>query len=156
MESFFTNPGFIHIGEKIFLFLDHEALMSCRCVCQPWNNFLKNNASFWLKKCMKKDIPEQYHKKWNQLIQNAKNEENIDLEHKITLLLMKMYQCAPKGFQAPLHMASKLGDLVLLKNIIELFESTFMIDGLFKYSHYANPHIIKHGGGIVTRLLNNV
>ena len=105
---------------------------------------------------MEKDIPQQYHKKWNQLIQNTKNEENIDLERKITLLLMKMHRYAPKCFQVPLHMASKLEDLVLLKHIIELFESTFMIDGLFECSHYANPHIIKHGGGIVTRLLNNV
>ena len=139
MEPFFTNPGFIHIGEEIFLFLDHEALMCCRCVCQTWNNFLKNNPIFWLKKCIQKDIPERYHKKWKELIQNTSNDENIDLEHKITLLLMEMHRYAPKGFQAPLHMASKLGDLVLLKHIIELFESTLVMDRVFEYSHYANP-----------------
>ena len=56
MENYFTNPGLYHIAEKILLFLDQDTLLNCQCVCKFFNNFLKTNTKFWLKKCLQKSI----------------------------------------------------------------------------------------------------
>ena len=58
------------------------------------------------------------------------------IEKKITSLLMKMHQKAPKSFQTPLHMMSKFGELNLLQHLIQLSESNhlrqFMDQSLFQ------------------------
>ena len=45
MESFFKNPGFLHIGEKILKNLDFKNQVSCRLVQKSWKNVLDKQAS---------------------------------------------------------------------------------------------------------------
>ena len=50
MDSFINNPGFQHIGKKIFKFLDHKSLVSCRKVNRAWKK-LVDDPNLWLKRC---------------------------------------------------------------------------------------------------------
>ena len=71
MELFYTNPGLSHIGENIFMLLDHASLMCCLCVCKTMKDFLLYNSEFWLKKCVQKKLPEVFYIKWKELIQET-------------------------------------------------------------------------------------
>ena len=53
-EALFENPGFSHIAENIFLFLDHESLLSCQKVCKSWA--INLDSIFWFKKCAQKGL----------------------------------------------------------------------------------------------------
>ena len=46
----FENPAFEHILEKIFMYLDHKSLMSCKEVNQYWKRIIESKP-FWLRKC---------------------------------------------------------------------------------------------------------
>ena len=74
MELFYSNPGLSHIGENIFMLLDHSSLMCCQCVCKTMRDFLQNNSEFWLKKCVQKKLPEQFYIKWKEFIQETDDE----------------------------------------------------------------------------------
>ena len=45
MESFFKNPGFLHIGEKFLKNLDFKTQVSCRLVQKSWKSVLDKLAS---------------------------------------------------------------------------------------------------------------
>ena len=49
IEEFFYNPGFIHIGEFIALFLDGHSLIQCRRVMSIFKHFIDNQRVLLLK-----------------------------------------------------------------------------------------------------------
>ena len=49
METFFENPGYLHIGEKILLNSDPKTLASCYAVSPLRENILDGNPNFWQK-----------------------------------------------------------------------------------------------------------
>ena len=104
MERITQNPGFHHIAENIFIYLDHVTLLKCQKVNKFWEAILQNNPSFWLWKCVvewaKHDpnlpniynlpgLSKNHHEKWTKLIQKLKNPE---LKQNVTSLLMKIHK----------------------------------------------------------------
>ena len=121
MEPILNNPGFQHIGESIFMLLDHNQLQSSRLVNHSWNNFL-NKPRFWFKKCIQNGLSKELQTEWNKLIQML---QGTNLEQKLTLCLMKMLKEESSYFTDPLVWASKVGDLVLVQFMLkhkELFQ----------------------------------
>ena len=139
MDLLTNNPGLRHIGYNILMRLDHETLLSCRSVSQSWRKFT-DNPRFWLKKCMKKELTATLHASYMNLIELL---EDTDLEHKVTLCLIKLHKEAPKTMQSPIHMASKSGYLELVKFILEQVSPVLTEDqdgnspihGAAKYGH---------------------
>ena len=48
--TLFHNPGYSHIAQKIFWYLDHNNQLSCRLVCHSWKAHI-DRPHFWIKKC---------------------------------------------------------------------------------------------------------
>ena len=117
MESFLNNPGFQHIGESIFMFLNRKQLQSSRLVNHSWNNFL-DNPRFWFKKCIQSGLSKELHvqTEWNKLIQML---QGTNLEQNLTLCLMKMQKEDSRYFTYPLVWASIVGDLTLVQFMLE-------------------------------------
>ena len=103
MERITQNPGFHHIAENIFIYLDHETLLKCQKVNKFWEAILQN-PTFWLWKCVvewaKHDpnlpnvhnlpgLSKDHLEKWTKLIQKLKNPS---LKQNVTSLLMKIHK----------------------------------------------------------------
>ena len=86
MDSLTKNPGFLHISEKIFLFLNHDNLMNCRLVNRSWKNVIENPI-FWIKKCNQKGLSKQLYKDWTKVIQKSEYNKQC-----ITRWLMLTYR----------------------------------------------------------------
>ena len=102
MERITQNPGFHHIAENIFIYLDHETLLKCQKVNKFWEAILQN-PTFWLWKCVVEwakydpNLPNVHNlpglskdhlEKWTKLIQKLKNPS---LKQNVTSLLMKIH-----------------------------------------------------------------
>ena len=109
MDLVTKNPGLQHIGESIFMFLDHQSLLSCREVNQSFKLIL-DNPRFWLKKCAQIGMPNRFQEleDWTKVIQvMQENQPNI------TPYLIKIHEGEVLGSESPLRMASNIGDLEL-------------------------------------------
>ena len=81
LESFINIPGLRHLAENIFLNLKKEKLEDCRFINEAAKKFL-DDATFWLKKFIKRGLSKDNQTKWMEAIQLAKNtnfEESIVL-----------------------------------------------------------------------------
>ena len=60
INTIISNPGFVHISQKIFGFLDDKSQLNCRLVCESWktqigkkhalkkyDQFTLNTSCFW-------------------------------------------------------------------------------------------------------------
>ena len=139
MERITQNPGFHHIAENIFIYLDHETLLKCLKVNKYWKAILQNNPTFWLWKCVVEwakydpNLPDIYelpglsknhHEKWTKLIQKLNN--NPGLKQNLTSILMQIHKVGvPKDFSPqrlhhPFYLAWKFRDFALVENYLEM------------------------------------
>ena len=84
LENILKNPGLHHIAEMIFWNLNHEELEFCRLINQPCKQILEN-PMFWLKKFIRKGLPNQDQLDWTKAIQLTKD----TVLEKIVLLYLK-------------------------------------------------------------------
>ena len=57
----FTNPGYSHMAQKIFGYLDHKSQLLSRLVCQSWKAQI-DQPHFWIKKC--DQLGQEFFKSW--------------------------------------------------------------------------------------------
>ena len=108
MEKLTNNPSLkVDIGQKITNLLNIESLHSCRLVNSSMKNFV-NDPRFWLQKLDKKGLDKQHLTQWRKLVDLVKD---TDLMGNVTKCLMKIYQHFSEWAQAPIHIASKAGDV---------------------------------------------
>ena len=123
MENLINNPILsIDIGHKILHLLDDESLQSCRMVNSSMK-IMVGHPKFWLQKLVMKDSAQEHLMKWRNLV-NFVGNENTELMENVTKCLMKMHQQFSKWSQAPIHVASKVGDVDLIQLIIEHGENS--------------------------------
>ena len=136
MEQFFTNPGLVHIGEKIFQNLDYQSLVICQNVCQTWKIILEN-PDFWIKSfvTVPKIILQQENAsssatenknsnhetsaaaEWDYLIKNT-----FETSLKSNVLKVVIAQKETEKFiRSPLYMALKVKDLDLINHLLSIF-----------------------------------
>ena len=122
MDQFFENPGYQHIGQLIFQYLNHKNLLSCRFVCQAWKIFL-DDPKFWIRKCTR-------YKNSRQSLLNASNnyfEKNKELaynqEINVSLQLMKIHKIFSTWFKTSSSFVihSKESEILIINFIIENF-----------------------------------
>ena len=121
MEQFIENPGYQHIGQLIFQYLDHKTFLLCRFVCQAWKIFL-DDPKFWIRKCTR-------HKNSRQSLLNASNnyfEKNIEFaynqEINVSLQLMKIHKIFSSWFKTSSFVIhSKESEILIINFIIENF-----------------------------------
>ena len=119
MEQFIENPGYQHIGQLIFQYLDHKTLLSCRFVCQTWKIFL-DDPRFWLRKCA--------HENARQYLFNASNnyfEKHQELaynqEINFSLQLMKIHKLFSMWFKTSSFVIYSKSGVLITNFIIENF-----------------------------------
>ena len=133
MEEFITNPGLVHIGEKIFQNLDYQSLVICQNVCQTWKIILEN-PDFWIKSFITPKI----------LVKESTAMENKNITHETSsavaaewkYLIKKTFEASLKSnvlkvviaqketetfIQSPLYMALKVLDLDLIYHLLWIF-----------------------------------
>ena len=123
MEEFFTNPGLVHIGEKIFQNLDYQSLVICQNVCQTWKIIIEN-PDFWIKlfitsKILDKESAAMENNKVNHETTSAVAAEwkylikkTFEASLKSNVLKVVIAQKETETFiQSPLYMALKVLDL---------------------------------------------
>ena len=71
MEKIATFRSFPHIGEKIFLQLNHQGFLNIRLVCKDWCSIL-SNPLFWLKRFKSLYQSKEISEKWMQLIEKSR------------------------------------------------------------------------------------
>ena len=121
MDQFFENPGYQHIGQLIFQYLNHKTLLSCRFACQAWKIFL-DDPKFWLRKCAG-------NKNSRQNLLNASNnyfEKHKELaynqEINVSLQLMKIHKIFSSWFKTSSFVIhSKESEILIINFIIENF-----------------------------------
>ena len=163
LETFMTNPGFEHLGQKILRHLKKKNLLALRLVNNSTKDFV-DNPKFWLKKMNYKNRElMELHEAWSKLIKKVE-EEHPDLKKNIALNLIKLngneYFNADDIFERvdliigykymnqlnsafcrgtvlfPLNILSLFGDLALVEFIIE----NNMVKSLSRNSWYGtNP-----------------
>ena len=89
MELLTQNPGFLHLGQEIFLYLDHKSLLECQEVCRSWKRFL-DNPKFWIKKCKQKGLTQDLYYTWMKLSHKLEETETC-LEQNVTKCLIRMH-----------------------------------------------------------------
>ena len=129
MDKLINNPSLkIDISQNITNLLDIESLQYCRLVSSSMKNVV-DNPRFWLQKLDKKGLDKQHLTKLVDLV------EDTDLMGNMTKCLMKMYQHFSEWAQAPIHIASKAGDIDLVQMILE------QIDDSMKANKFGNGPI---------------
>ena len=132
MDKLINNPSLkIDIAQNITNLLDIESLQYCRLVSSSMKNVV-DNPRFWLQKLDKKGLDKQHLTQWRKLVDLV---EDTDLMGNVTKCLMKMYQHFSEWAQAPIHIASKAGDLDLVQMILE------QIDDSMKPNKFGNGPI---------------
>ena len=134
MDQIIENPGYLHIGQLIFQYLNHKTLLSCRFACQSWKIFL-NDPKFWLRKCARHD------KNSRQNLLNASNnyfEKHKELaynqEINVSLQLMKIHKIFSSWFKTSSFVIhSKESEILIINFIIENFSEI-----LTEYRHSSN------------------
>ena len=123
LESFFTNPGFEHLGHNILNHLNKKTILSLKLANHSCKNFVEN-PRFWLKKLnYKKSGSLELHEAWSKLI-NKVEEENPDLKKNIAFNLIRLVICQGWSLSKvthnhwrrkifPLNVVSLSGDLAL-------------------------------------------
>ena len=71
MEKIATFRSFPHIGEKIFLQMNHQTFLASRLVCKDWYSIL-SNPIFWLKRFKSLYQSKEISEKWMQLIEKSR------------------------------------------------------------------------------------
>ena len=127
MEALFENPGFSHIAENIFMFLDHDSLMSCQNVCKSWA--INLDSIFWLKKCAQKGLPKPIEKMWKEIIHAT---IGTNFEDNVISLLIKIHEeKSLQLVQPPIHIASRFGDFTLVQYMLQNhMEQSLVLDEL--------------------------
>ena len=149
METFFTNPGFQHLGQNILRHLSKEKLLSLSVVNHTCKKFVEN-PRFWLKKLnYKKSGLVELHEAWSTLIQKVE-EENPNLEQNVAKILIKLVDNFPdRSEHFPPKVLCLFGELVLVEfiikyNIIECLKINSCGCNLAHYAAiYDNIEIIK-------------
>ena len=132
MDKLINNPSLkVDIAQNITNLLDIESLQCCRLVSSSMKNVV-DNPRFWLQKLDKKGLDKQHLTQWRKLVDLV---EDTDLMGNVTKCLMKMYQHFSEWAQAPIHIASKAGDLDLVQMILE------QIDDSMKPNKFGNGPI---------------
>ena len=132
MDKLINNPSLkIDIAQNITNLLDIESLQYCRLVSSSMKNVV-DNPRFWLQKLDKKGLDKQHLTQWRKLVDLV---EDTDLMGNVTKCLMKMYQHFSEWAQAPIHIASKAGDIDLVQMILE------QIDDSMKPNKFGNGPI---------------
>ena len=88
MEKIATFRNFPHIGEKIFLQLNHQTFLNSRLVCKDWNSIL-SNPLFWLKRFKSLYQSKEISEKWMQLIEKSR-EIGEKSTHNLALCMTKL------------------------------------------------------------------
>ena len=92
LENVINNPGFQHLAENIFLYLNYKDLKACQCINRSSKSILAN-PRFWLKKFIQKGMSKKNQMDWLkaiQLIQNEDLKRNVYLYLKRSLRIGKM------------------------------------------------------------------
>ena len=71
MEVVLVNPGFQHIAESVFWFLNLKDLLSCSRVCMSFRTIL-NNPQVWLNKCIQNGLLKEHCGTWKEAIHQTK------------------------------------------------------------------------------------
>ena len=134
MEQFFTNPGLVHIGEKIFQNLDYQSLEICQNVCQTWKIIIEN-PEFWINSFV---VPKILVHQGNVALEN-KNSDHETSSAAATewkYLIKKTFETSLKSnvlkvliaqketekiIRTPIFMALKVQDLYLIHHLLWIF-----------------------------------
>ena len=163
METILNNPGFLHLVEHIFGYLDRETIEVCRRVSNHWNGLLERLSlvkyllEFGDKKIEEEceldiqnsSLENQHEVKVEDIILGwkeaaiffAKTATNEDLEE-----VKESIECLAKDkcYSYPLHYAAENGDLKLMQFFIHT-ESEFnqVMPGFGTPFHFAcmNDHV---------------
>ena len=136
MEQFFTNPGLVHIGEKIFQNLDYQSLVICQNVCQTWKIILEN-PEFWIKSFI---VPKILVVQQENAVSENKNSNHetssADAAAEWKYLIKKTFEASLKSnvlkvviaqketekfIRSQLYMALKVQDLDLIYHLLWIF-----------------------------------
>ena len=141
MALFDKFPIMNLLAEEIFLSLDLKSLTSCQFVNKSWNAYLAN-PRFWFRKTLCEEfqkyksssiVQDKFYqlanRHWLEII-NATSRNNLDLKVEMIKCLKKRMSNTWKPFSfrqkvpeyeniSPIFLASELGDLDLVKHILE-------------------------------------
>ena len=124
MNNLMENPGFLHITEKILLFLDHKSLQTGRLVCHSWKSHF-DQPQLWIKKCKQRGQSEDLQEALFTLFQRI--ESGSVLEKELGKCLMTWHgvsqEYSPDELLGitPMHIAARCGFLSIVK-----YNSLFM------------------------------
>ena len=79
MNNLMENPGFLHITEKILLFLDHKSLQTGRLVCHSWKSHF-DQPQLWIKKCKQRGQAEDLQEALFTLFQRIESGSILEKE----------------------------------------------------------------------------
>ena len=96
MEKIATFRSFPHIGEKIFLQLNHQTFLKSRLVCKDWYSIL-SNPLFWLKRFKSVHQSEEISENWMQLIEKSR-EIGDKSTHNLALCMTKVSLICERTF----------------------------------------------------------
>ena len=80
MDRLINNPGFQHILEHIFLYLDYKDLMVCSQLSNSCSEILEDSSKFWMKKWIMRGLSKKNQEAWIKALFWTKNsylEKNI-------------------------------------------------------------------------------
>ena len=135
MEQFFTNPGLVHIGEKIFQNLDYQSLEICQNVCQTWKIIIEN-PEFWINSFV---VPKILVNQGNVALENKNSDHETSSAAAATewkYLIKKTFETSLKSnvlkvliaqketekiIRPPIFMALKVQDLYLIHHLLWIF-----------------------------------
>ena len=135
MEQFFTNPGLVHIGEKIFQNLDYQSLEICQNVCQTWKIIIEN-PEFWINSFV---VPKILVHQGNVALENKNSDHETSSAAAATewkYLIKKTFETSLKSnvlkvliaqketekiIRTPIFMALKVQDLCLIHHLLRIF-----------------------------------
>ena len=124
LENILKNPGLHHIAEIIFWNLNHEELEFCRLINQPCKQILEN-PMFWLKKFIRKGLPNQDQLDWTKAIQLTKD----TVLEKIVFLYLKKSSMNKRVVHLPCYIDEKI--ITISQNFLHHntgFNFDFLVD----------------------------
>ena len=116
MENLIKNSNLsVQIGQNILSFLDDDSLKNCRLVNSSMKNMV-DDPKYWISKLVKKGLDQEHLKKSRKLVDFV---QDSDLIENVTRCLMKMHDNFSTWAQAPIHVATKAGDAILVEIILK-------------------------------------
>ena len=123
MDKLINNPSLrVDIAQNITNLLYIESLQSCQLVSSSMKHVV-DDPRFWLQKLDKKGLDKQHLTQWRKLVDLVKD---TDLMGNVIKCLMKIYQHFSEWAQAPIHIASKAGDVDLVQMILERIDDSMI------------------------------